>query len=134
MVDAELREIDELEPVALGQLPGVRDLDGLLGGVRLDAARVELRFGGRVGRSGAVGVDDFPFIGRFAASQPFDSTECPRRLASPASADYDSADDRLKSGMYSESSSPAITIPMTTSSAGSTIVTNRPRFVSISSS
>jgi hypothetical protein len=48
--------------------------------------------------------------------------------------DYEIIDDKLKSGMYSDSSSAAMMIPIITSSTGSTIVMNRVRLVSISSS
>ena len=109
VVDAELRQIDELEPVALGQVPGVRDLGGLLGGVRLDAARVELRLGGRIGRQWRVGVDDFPFMLQFPL--PVTSFQLPVPSTGSRVDAYDSADDRLNSGMYSASSSPAITMP-----------------------
>ena len=48
VVDAELRQIDELEPIPLGQPPGLRDFCRMLGVGRLDAGDVELGVGRRV--------------------------------------------------------------------------------------
>ena len=42
VVDAELREIDELQPIALGQVPRLRDFCRMLGVGRLDASDVEI--------------------------------------------------------------------------------------------
>ena len=43
-IDAELRQIDKLEPIALGQPPGVRHLDRQLCRVGLKPRGIQVRF------------------------------------------------------------------------------------------
>ena len=75
-----MRQVDELEPIALGQPLGERGLGRALRGARFGHADVELALGGAVG-------------GRRRFTVHTDSLT-PLRVA-----DYRSAFDKLKSGM-----------------------------------
>ena len=128
VIDAELAEIDELEPVALGQPPGAGRLERAIRRRRLAPAHVQLRLRLVRGRRWCLCVHSLAIPG-VPGSARLVGLEAVR-----SHAHHRSALDRLKSGMYSDSSKPAITMPMTMRRIGSTSVTNRPRFVSISSS
>ena len=141
VIDAELRQVDELEPVALGELARPGGLSRLLGGARLRGGRgVELGVGAAVAVGGAAGF----IAGEFNAAEFIDADESMDGVPEftiegfpflmVTNRYYLSVFDRLKSGMYNDRSSPAITMPMMISRIGSISVTNRPRFVSISSS
>ncbi len=144
VVDVEPREVDEFQPVPFREAPGLRGLGRLFRCIRLGLARIQLRVVGGHGAGGrGFSVHYFRHIQSTASCHqltvtygtshrsPVTSHQLP---VASCDSSYASADVRLKSGIYSASSNPAITSPMMTSSAGSTSVTKRPRFVSISSS